>query len=184
MNDLVQELNRGLLLKAESVANRVAGIYQQSYAQRKICLGSKIANIGWRFAVVENAKVGFLQILHVVVVFVGNGEDYVHLVNRHDDVERLFLAPLALVFARSCRSLRLSRRLGLRTVVRRLHSLSQLWIEVFEHRLLRLSILYFVLRRLGLRLLNRRRSWRSLLFQSCRRSRRQAAAILSGGSNT
>ena len=78
---LVQKLDGRFLLELEAVAHRVAGIDQQSDLQRQLGLVVKAANlVGWP-AVVDDREIALGQVLHVVAMPIGHGEDDVHFVH-------------------------------------------------------------------------------------------------------
>src|SRR6185437_12050603 len=67
-DDLIQEFNGCLLLEAEAVPNRIAGVNQQPDAQRQVGLSAESANTLWRLLIIENSEVVLLQVFHEVVV--------------------------------------------------------------------------------------------------------------------
>ena len=73
------------LLELEAVAHRVAGIDQQSDLQRQLGFVVKAANLLGGPVVVDDRKIALGQVLHVVAMPVGHGEDDVHFVHRLGD---------------------------------------------------------------------------------------------------
>ncbi len=78
---LVQKFDGRLLLKAEALADGIAGIDQQAYAQRQSGLALKCLNVDRRLALVEQPNVLLLQVLDESAMFVRGGEDQIDQVD-------------------------------------------------------------------------------------------------------
>ena len=72
----VDELDRGLLFEAETVADAVAGVDEQAEAQGKIGFGGEFLD-GLRLLALNHLKIVFAQIGDETALLVGNGEEHV-----------------------------------------------------------------------------------------------------------
>ena len=88
---LVQKLDRRFLFELETLAHRLAGVYQQSHLQGKIRLTIEAEDRLGRLVVVQNLEILVLEVLHVVAVLVGDGENQVNLAYRLAQREERFL---------------------------------------------------------------------------------------------
>src|ERR1035438_2748152 len=79
---LFQELHGRFLLELEATAYRFAGVDQQADLQGQIRLAAEVEDLFRRLAVVQNFEIVFLQVLDVVAVLVGDGENQVDFVYR------------------------------------------------------------------------------------------------------
>src|SRR5664279_1923293 len=71
-DDLVEELDRGILLELEAVANRVAGIDQQPHAQRQVGFAAEGADRDRRLVVIEHAEVILLEVVDELAALIGD----------------------------------------------------------------------------------------------------------------
>ena len=78
---LFQKLDSRFLLELEATAHRLAGVDQQTDLQGQIRLAAEAEDLFRRLAVVQNFEIVFLQILDVVAVLVGDGENQVDFVH-------------------------------------------------------------------------------------------------------
>jgi hypothetical protein len=84
---LLQKLDRGLLLKLETLPDGRAGINHDAYTQRQIRLLGEIENLRGRLLIIQEGEISLLQILNEPSVLVSDGEDQVHLVDVGPDGE-------------------------------------------------------------------------------------------------
>ena len=79
---LLQKRDGRVLLEREAIVHRLAGIDQQADLQGKIRFALKAEDLLRRLVVVKNLEIVLLQVLDVVVVLVGDGEDQVDFAHR------------------------------------------------------------------------------------------------------
>ena len=91
---LFQKLDGRFLLELEATAHRFAGVDQQADLQGQIRLAAEAEDLFRWLAVVQNLEIVFLQILDVVAVLVGDGENQVDFVHRLAHREDRFIAVL------------------------------------------------------------------------------------------
>src|ERR1035441_2440095 len=65
-DDLVQELDGCFLLELEAIAHRIAGVDEQSHAQRQVSLPAKRADALRRLAVVKNSEIVLRKVFYEV----------------------------------------------------------------------------------------------------------------------
>ncbi len=76
----MQKLNRRILFKEKTVADGVAGVNQQSDAQRQVCLRREIHDLPGRFVIVQNLELIFFQVFDELIVLVRDSKNHVHFV--------------------------------------------------------------------------------------------------------
>ncbi len=94
-DDLLQKLDRGALLKLETLPDRGAGIDHDADPQRQIRLLGEVENLRGSFLVIEQSKVTLLQILDEPAMLVSDGKDQIHLVDVGLDGEIAIVLPVA-----------------------------------------------------------------------------------------
>ena len=85
-DNLLQKLTGRLLLKQKSIADRVAGINQQSHPKRQIGFRLKVHDLLGRKIVVQNLDVVLLQVFDEAAVLVRDGKDHVHQVRAYAEL--------------------------------------------------------------------------------------------------
>ncbi len=104
MEDLEEELDGGLLLELEALADGAGGVEHDADAQGQVgLLGEADDGVG-RLAVVEQAEVLLLEAGDEVAVLVGDGEDEVDFVDADDDGTVMGSGRVGPVCGRCCRS--------------------------------------------------------------------------------
>src|SRR5579884_996079 len=79
-DDLVKKLDCGILLKEKTVADGVAGVNQQAYAQWQISFCGEVHDLSRRAIVVQKLELVLLQVLDELVVLVCDSKNHVHFV--------------------------------------------------------------------------------------------------------
>ena len=95
-DDLVQELDGRFLLELEAVAHRVAGVDEQSDAQRQVGFLAERADRLRGLAVVENSEIVLREVFYEVAALVGDGEDDVDFVHALADDGEIFVGIVGL----------------------------------------------------------------------------------------
>src|SRR5581483_11431941 len=80
-NNLLQEINRSLLLKIKAAAHRAAGVHQKSHLERQIGLAIKGHDCLRRFMVVQNCEIRLVQIAYEFAVTVSGNKENVDFVD-------------------------------------------------------------------------------------------------------
>ena len=86
-NHVKQEIERGVLLETQALADAVRGVEQEADAQGQIRLAAEGID-GLRGAVVEHSEIFFLQIGDELLAFIHDGELHVHQVGGGGDSGR------------------------------------------------------------------------------------------------
>ena len=85
VEDLEEELDGGVLLKLEALADGAGGVEHDADAQRQIACEGEVADADGRAVIVEQAEVVLLEVGDEVAFFIGDGEDEIDLVGLYAD---------------------------------------------------------------------------------------------------
>ena len=79
--DVLKKQHRCLLLEIKAAVHRTAGVYQQSELYRQVRFALEVHNRLWRFVIIQNTEILFVQIAHELAVPVRRGEQNIDLIH-------------------------------------------------------------------------------------------------------